>query len=84
MPIEIRRPEPVIKRPEFEREKQGEDKVVSSMVEAAKSSSEVTEKLSEILVETLDKTKFKKMIVEEALKDPELRDKIMLELIKKI
>jgi hypothetical protein len=77
MPIEIRRPEVI-------REKTEEEKVVSSLIEAAKSSSEVTEKLSDILGESIDKTKLKKMIIEEALKDPELRNKIMLELIKKL
>jgi len=66
------------------KEKAEEEKVVSSMIEAAKSNAEVTEKLGNILSESLDREKFKKMVVEEALKDPELRDKIMLELIRKL
>lgn len=73
-----------IKGPEVAKEKTEEEKVASSMVEAAKNSVEVTEKLGDILSESLDKEKFKKMVVEEALKDPELRNKIMLELIKKL
>jgi len=77
MPIEI-------KNSEVAKEKTEEEKIVSSMVEAAKNSVEVIEKLGDILSESLDKEKFKKIIVEEALKDPELRNKIMLELIKKL
>lgn len=59
-------------------------KIISSTIEAAKSSTEVIEKLSNILAESLDKEKLKKMILEEALKDPELRNKIVLEVIKKL
>ena len=59
-------------------------KILSSLIEAAKSNMEITEKLTEILVGSLDKEKFKKMIVEESLKDPELRNRIALALIKKL
>lgn len=65
-------------------EKTEEEKIISSLVEAAKSSTEVSQKLSDVLLQSIDKDKFKKMIVEEALKDPELRNKIILELIKKL
>lgn len=82
MPIEIRKPE-VIVRPEVKKENE-EEKVVSSLVEAAKTNSELVEKLSDILSESLNKERFKKLIIEEVLKDPELRDKVMLELIKKL
>jgi hypothetical protein len=79
---EVRKPLEV-KKPEVG-EVAGEEKVVSSMVEAAKTSPELTEELGSILISSLNKEKFKKSIVEEALKDPELRKKIMLELIKKL
>ena len=61
-----------------------EEKVVLSLIKAAKNNNEIAGKVTEILMGSLDKEKLKKMIVEEALKDPELRDKIMLELIKKL
>ena len=59
-------------------------KLLTSMMEAAKSSIEVADKLTEILITSLDREKFKKMIIEEALKDPELRNKIALAIIKKL
>ncbi len=65
-------------------EKREEEKVVFSLIKAAKNNREIAEKLTNILMESLNKEKLKKMIVEEALKDPDLRDQIMLELIKKL
>ncbi|MDI6798395.1 MAG: hypothetical protein QMD12_00115 [Candidatus Aenigmarchaeota archaeon] len=70
--------------PEKKEEEKIDEKVVSSMIEAAKTSSEAAEKLSEMLMGSIDKEKLKKMIVEQALKDPELRNKIMLELLKNL
>lgn len=61
-----------------------DEKVVSSMIETAKTNTEAAEKLTDMLLASVDKEKFKKMVVDAALKDPELRDKIMLELIKKL
>jgi len=65
-------------------EEKMDEKVVSSMIEAAKTSSEATEKLTDLLMGSIDKEKLKKMIVEATLKDSELRNKIMLEVIKKL
>lgn len=70
--------------PEKKEEEKIDEKVVSSMIETAKTSSEATEKLTDLLMGSIDKEKLKKMIVEEALKDSELRNKIMLEVIKKL
>jgi len=67
-----------------EEEEKIDEKVVSSMIETAKTSSEATEKLTDLLMGSIDKGKLKKMIVEEVLKDPQLRNKIMLEVIKKL
>lgn len=72
-----------VRKPDI-REKTEEEKVATSLIEAAKNSTEVVEKLGSILSESLDKEKFKKIIMEEALKDPELRNKLMLELLKKL
>jgi hypothetical protein len=80
--MEMRRPE--VARPEVTRERTEEEKVLFSLVEAAKSSDEIAQKLSDILVESLDKEKLKKMVIDQALKDYQLRNKIMLELIKKL
>lgn len=66
------------------KEENMDEKVVSSMIQAAKTNSETTEKLTNMLMESIDRDKFKKMLLEEALKDSELRNKIMLELIKKL
>jgi len=83
MPTEFRRPE-VIREPEFVRERTDEEKIFSSLVAAAKHNEEVLQKLSDLLAESLDKQKLKRMIVDDALKDFDLRNKIMLELIKKL
>jgi len=60
------------------------EKAISATIETAKTSEEATEKLTSMVMESIDVSKFKERLVEEALKDPELRNKIMLELIKKL
>lgn len=75
--------------PESERRRTDErggidETAVSSMIETAKESEEATEKLTSMVMESLDISKFRERLVEEALRDPELRNKIMLELIKKL
>jgi len=61
-----------------------DERAISATIETAKTSEEATEKLTSIVMESIDISKFKERLVEEALKDPELRNKIMIELIKKL
>ena len=60
------------------------EKAISATIEAAKNSDEATEKITSMVMESLDVSKFKERLVEEVLKDPELRTKVMLELLKKL
>ncbi len=75
--------------PESERRKlegssETNEKTLESMIEVAKENEEVRGKITEMLLENMDKEEFKKKLIEEALKDKELRDKIMLEIIRKL
>lgn len=72
--------------PESEREKlvSGIDKAVSAALQTAREDAELRGRITEFLLQGVDKQKFKEKIVEEALKDPELRKKIMLELVRKL
>ena len=54
------------------------------MIEVAKENEEVRGRITEMLLENMNKEEFKKRLIEEALKDKELRDKIMLEIIRKL
>ncbi|MGC8812028.1 MAG: hypothetical protein ACP5O8_00355 [Candidatus Aenigmatarchaeota archaeon] len=60
------------------------EKTLASLVEAARNNEEVTKKIAEIIFSSLDIKSFKEKLIEEALRDSELRNKIMLELLKKI
>ncbi|MFH8087037.1 MAG: hypothetical protein QW609_04430 [Candidatus Aenigmatarchaeota archaeon] len=60
------------------------EKALSSFIETAKNNEEVRKKIAELIFSSLDLKNFKEKLVEEALKDSELRNKIMLELLKKI
>ncbi|HKZ45249.1 MAG TPA: hypothetical protein VJ343_00935 [archaeon] len=60
------------------------EKAISATIEAARNNDEATEKLTSMVMESLDVQKFKERLVEEALRDPELRTKVMLELLRKL
>ena len=60
------------------------ERAISATIEAAKNSDEATQKLTSMVMESLDVPKFREKLVEEALRDPELRTKIMIELIKQL
>jgi len=75
---------PESEKEKFTIEKDINKEAIRSMLEAAKTSDEATEKLTGMVMDSLDIAKFRERLVEEALKDPELRNKIMLELIKKL
>lgn len=60
------------------------EKALASFIETAKNNQEVTKKIAELIFSSLDIKSFKEKLIEEALRDPELRNKIMLELLKKI
>ena len=72
--------------PESERMKleSGIEKAVNTALQVAKEDADLRGKIVDLIMEGIDKNKFKERLVEEALKDPELRKKIMLELIKKL
>ena len=75
--------------PESERRKlegssETSEKTLESMIEVAKENEEVRGKITEMLLENMNKEEFKEKLIEEALKDKELRDKIMLEIIRKL
>jgi hypothetical protein len=72
--------------PESERIKLegGNNKAVSAALQTAREDAEFRGKIAEFLLEGIDKQKFKEKLVEEALKDPELRKKIMLEIVRKL
>ncbi len=61
-----------------------DERAILATIETAKNSQEATEKITNMVMESLDVSKFKERLIEESLKDPELRNKIMLELIKKL
>lgn len=60
------------------------EKALASFIETAKDNQEVTKKIAELIFSSLDIKSFKEKLIEEALRDSELRNKIMLELLKKI
>lgn len=70
-----------------EREKQQianiDEKAIASIIETAKTNQEAVGKITGMIMASLD-AKFKERLIEEALKDSELRNKIMLELLKKL
>ncbi len=72
--------------PESERQKVegGVEKAVNAALQTAKEDAELRGKIADFLLQGIDKQKFKERIVEEALKDPELRKKIMLEIVRKL
>jgi len=75
--------------PESERRKlegssETSEKTLESMIEVAKENEEVRGRITEMFLESMNKEEFKKKLIEEALKDKELRDKIMLEIIRKL
>jgi hypothetical protein len=72
--------------PESERQKLegGIEKAVSAALQAAREDAELRGKIADFLLQGIDKQKFKERIVEEALKDSELRKKIMLEIVRKL
>ena len=75
--------------PESERRKlegssEANEKTLESMIEVAKENEEIRGRITEMLLENMNKEEFKKRLIEEALKDKELRDKIMLEIIRKL
>jgi hypothetical protein len=72
--------------PESERQKLegGIEKAVNAALQTAREDAELRGKIADFLLQGIDKQKFKERIVEEALKDPELRKKIMLEIVRKL
>jgi hypothetical protein len=60
------------------------DRAVNTALQVAKEDAEFRGKIADFIMQGVDKNKFKEKLVEEALKDVELRKKIMLELIKKL
>ena len=75
---------PASEKIKFEIKSNVDDKTVSTMIETAKENAEVRGKITEMFLQGIDREKFKQKLIEEALKDKELRDKIMLELIRKL
>ncbi|MEM7821389.1 MAG: hypothetical protein QXX38_01060 [Candidatus Aenigmatarchaeota archaeon] len=61
-----------------------DEKIIKSIVEGAKTSQEITEKITNILMESIDKEKLRNMIIEEVFKDQGLRNKIIIEIVKKL
>ena len=57
---------------------------IQTVVEAAKEEGEIRAKIAELLSKDIDKVKFKEKLLEAVLKDPDLRRKILLEVIRKI
>ncbi len=75
--------------PESERRKLGmnagtDEKALQTMLEVAKENEEIRGKITEIILSSMDKEEFKKNLIREALNDKELREKIMVEIIKKL
>ncbi|MEM7825322.1 MAG: hypothetical protein QW412_00490, partial [Candidatus Aenigmatarchaeota archaeon] len=60
------------------------EKTLTSFIEAAKNSEEASRKIADLIFSSLNLKNFKEKLIEEALKDSELRNKIMLELLKKL
>jgi hypothetical protein len=60
------------------------EKALASFIETAKNNEEVSRKIAELIFSSLDTKNFREKLIDEALKDPELRNKIMLELLKKL
>jgi hypothetical protein len=61
-----------------------DSKAISAVIAAAKSSNELTGRLTNMIMQSLDVQKFRERVLEEALKDPELRIRIILELIRRL
>jgi len=72
--------------PESERHKLegGIEKAVSAALQTAREDPELRGKIADFLLEGIDKQRFKERVLEEALKDPELRKKIILEIVRKL
>ena len=60
------------------------ERALASFIETAKNNEEVSRKIAELIFSSLDVKNFKEKLIEEALRDSELRNKIMLELLKKL
>jgi hypothetical protein len=65
-------------------EKSENEKALSAAIQVAKEDLEFRSKIAELLLEKINKAGFKEKLIDEALKDPELRKKIMLELLRKL
>ena len=75
---------PESERIRLEGKSEVDEKAITMMVETAKENEEVRAKITEMFLEGIDKKEFKKILIDKALGDPELRKKIMLEIIKKL
>lgn len=60
------------------------DRAISSMIETLKNNKEATDKVTSIIMASIDVAKFKERLIEEVLRDVQLRNKIMLELLRKL
>ena len=61
-----------------------DDKTMDSMIETIKNSREATERVVSMIMSSIDLPKFKEKLIEEVLKDAQLRNRIMLELLRKL
>jgi len=84
--VPVQPSQPVTQKQNFQQPatKNIDEKAIASLIEAAKTSEEATEKITSMIMSSLDVVRFKEKLIEEALKDVQLRNKIMLELLKKL
>jgi hypothetical protein len=75
---------PASERAKIEGKSSENEKALSAAIQVAKEDLEFRSKMAEFLLEKINKAEFKEKLIDEALKDPELRKKIMLELLRKL
>jgi len=75
---------PASERAKMEEKSSENEQALVAAIQVAKEDLEFRSKIADFLLEKINKTEFKEKLIDEALKDPELRKKIMLELLKKL